>query len=261
MPSYAFNPAGRFGDRVADYIRYRPGYPTALVDLMVDCGYVRPGDAIADIGSGTGMLAERFLERGYVVFCVEPNEAMRQGAEDHLSAAPGFMSVSGSAESTGMADDSVSLVMAGQAFHWFDAPAAHREFQRILRPEGACALVWNARLLDSSPFALEYETLLVRQGTDYCDVRHQCITASSTHDLASFFAPFTMTYDVVGRVRQEFDFEALAGRLFSSSYMPNRNDPRASHILDELHDLFDRHHEHGYVCVEYDTKVYHGRLV
>ncbi len=50
----------RFSDRVADYVRYRPSYPGQLVQDLVDAGRLSPGHVVADIGSGTGLLARRF---------------------------------------------------------------------------------------------------------------------------------------------------------------------------------------------------------
>src|SRR5205814_8816828 len=71
----------RFSNRVADYIRYRPGYPSAVLDLLrAECG-LRPGHVIADIGSGTGLLSELFLRNGNRVYGVEPNAEMRRAGE------------------------------------------------------------------------------------------------------------------------------------------------------------------------------------
>ncbi len=123
----------RFSNRVADYIRYRPGYPSAIHEVLrAECG-LRPGHVIADIGSGTGFLSELFLKKGNRVFGVEPNEAMRQAGEEYLASFDGFTSVNGSAEATTLDDASVDFVTAGQAFHWFDQNAARREF--IAHPE------------------------------------------------------------------------------------------------------------------------------
>ena len=74
----------RFSNRVADYTRYRPSYPPALLDLLVkECG-LRADHVIADIGSGTGLLSKLFLEHGNHVYGVEPNGEMRAGGEDFL---------------------------------------------------------------------------------------------------------------------------------------------------------------------------------
>src|SRR5262245_43211146 len=114
----------RFSNRVADYVRYRPGYPAAALDLLrKECG-LRPERVIADIGSGTGLLSELFLKNGHRVFGVEPNPEMRQAGEEYLQSYRAFTSVDGSAEATTLADASVDFVTAAQAFHWFEPNAA-----------------------------------------------------------------------------------------------------------------------------------------
>src|SRR5207302_8090755 len=92
----------RFSNRVADYVRYRPGYPPALIDLLrAECG-LRHDHVIADVGSGTGLLSRLFLDNGNRVFGVEPNEEMRQAGEEYLAAYDQFSSVSGSSEATAL---------------------------------------------------------------------------------------------------------------------------------------------------------------
>lgn len=215
---------------------------------------------MADIGSGTGFVAELFLERGYTVYCVEPNEEMRKSAEAYLGGTPGFVSVAGSAEATGLADDAVDIVIAGQAFHWFDQVRARAEFTRIVRPGGGCVLVWNARSTDRDQFAREYEDLIIRYGTDYLQVRHRGITSQLSDELDTFFGASRVISKRVGEVVQRFDFNGLRGRLFSSSYMPNRNDPLAEAITADLRSLFDRHNVDGLVDIVYDTWACYGRL-
>src|ERR1700746_622531 len=90
----------RFSNRVADYVRYRPGYPPALLNLRrAECG-LRPGHVIPDIGSGTGLLSELFLKNGNRVYGVEPNEAMRRAGEEYLASYDSFSSIEGSAAYT-----------------------------------------------------------------------------------------------------------------------------------------------------------------
>src|SRR5262249_28849088 len=134
----------RFSDRVADYVRYRPGYPKEIVDFLHDSG-VAEDALVADVGAGAGISTKLFLDAGHQVIAIEPNAAMREAGDAWLAGREGYRSFAGSAEATGLPAESVGLVFAAQAFHWF-GPGAKREFLRILgRDPGydRVALVWN----------------------------------------------------------------------------------------------------------------------
>src|SRR5580658_4404950 len=139
------DPTRRFSSRVEAYARYRPSYPRETLALLErECG-LTPVSKIADIGSGTGLLARLFLDFGCEVTGVEPNPEMRVTGERMLLDKPRFHSVDGRAEATGLLAGSVDFVTAGQAFHWFEPAAARAEFQRILKTVGWVVLVWNER--------------------------------------------------------------------------------------------------------------------
>jgi ubiquinone/menaquinone biosynthesis C-methylase UbiE len=168
------DPTRRFSSRVDDYIRFRPGYPPAVISLLErECG-LRPGIRIADIGSGTGILSELLLTAGCEVAAVEPNPDMRQAGERLLGARPRFLSIAGRAEDTRLPDHSVDLITAAQSFHWFDQRATKAEFRRILRPGGFVVLIWNERLV-VGPFLEGYEALLQRYCPEYAEVDHRRI--------------------------------------------------------------------------------------
>src|SRR5579862_2299669 len=106
----------RFAYRSDAYARFRPSYPAGVTELLSrECG-LNAASCLADVGSGTGLLAELFLTMGCEVFGVEPNAEMRASGERLLSGYPRFHSVEGRAESTTLADGSVDFVTAGQAF-------------------------------------------------------------------------------------------------------------------------------------------------
>src|SRR5213595_654680 len=130
------DPTKRFSNRVENYIKYRPGYPDAVIDLLTEECRLTQQSIIADIGSGTGILSELFLKNGNSVFAIEPNAAMRRTAEDLLRKHPKFTSIDAAAEATTLDIASVDFVTAAQAFHWFDRKNARKEFARILKPEG-----------------------------------------------------------------------------------------------------------------------------
>src|SRR5260370_16718477 len=157
----ASNATSRFSDRVENYVGYRPGYPSQVIDtLKAECG-LKPEHVVADIASGTGIWTRVLLENGNQVFAVEPNRDMRLAGERLLADFSTFRSVAGSAEATTLPDRSVDLVTAAQAGHWFDRRRARREFVRILKPVGWLVLLWNERRTDSTPFLLAYEHRLM----------------------------------------------------------------------------------------------------
>jgi ubiquinone/menaquinone biosynthesis C-methylase UbiE len=245
----------RFSSRVADYVRYRPGYPAGVVELLkAECD-LSAGSIVADIASGTGIFTRLLLESGCQVYGVEPNAEMRRAGEEFLSKYPRFLSVAGTAEATTLPDRSADIVTAAQAAHWFDPPQARSEFARILKPAGCCVLLWNERIIDSTPFLLEYEQLLRDYGTDYQDVRHE----HTTKKIDSFFAP-SPHIERVFATRQELDYEGLEGRVLSSSYMPQAGHANYESMLGALRRLFDLRQEHGRVTVPYNTRVFYGRL-
>jgi len=245
----------RFSNRVADYIRYRPGYPPAVLDhLRAECG-LRANYVIADIGSGTGLLSKLFLEKGNRVFGVEPNAEMRQAGEEFLRTFQEFFSVAGSAEATTLDATSVDFITAGQAFHWFEPEKTRAEFRRILRPQGWVVAIWNFREMET-PFARAYEDILVKYGTDYERVRD---SYPKGRDVQSFFLGGEFLHHTVPNV-QFLDWDGLAGRLRSGSYVPQESHANFAPMMDALRELFGRYQENGRVRVEYATHLYAGRL-
>ncbi len=245
----------RFSDRVADYVRYRPGYPRGIIDVLTaECG-LAPASVIADIGCGPGNLARIFLENGNRVIGVEPNSPMREAGVIQL-AGTRFEAIEGRAEATGLAEGSVDFVTAGQAFHWFEPVAARAEFVRILRPGGWCVLVWNEHHRNSA-FLDEYDGLLRRHGTDYAEVRSK---RNAALEVEKFFAPRPV-YAKEFVYQQQFDFDGLRGRLESSSYAPRPGSPAYQPMISELRELFDLYEQDGRTAFEYETFLYFGRLV
>jgi SAM-dependent methyltransferase len=246
----------RFSNRVADYVRYRPGYPAAVLDLLRgECG-LRQEHVFADIGSGTGLLSELFLKNGNRVFGVEPNQEMREAGEEYLQSYPGFTSVNGSAESTTLHDASVDFVTAGQAFHWFDPVAARREFARILVPGGWVAILWNDRRIEEKQLTSDYEKLQERFGIDYKRVKD---AYPEMHHLRNFFSGSNFfSRDLPNE--HVLDWEGLRGRLRSSSFAPTEDHPNYAPMMAELERIFRTHEREGRVRMEYWTRIYFGQL-
>ena len=251
----ASNATTRFSDRVQNYVRYRPGYPAeALRALQVECG-LTSRHVIADVASGTGIWTRMLLENGNPVFAVEPNQEMRSAGERLLSDFPSLISAAGNAEATTLPNACVDFVTAAQAAHWFDRPAARKEFVRILKPGGWLVLLWNERLSNRTPFLRAYEELLLTHATDYEEVRHE----RTPEAVNEFFDPAPCAERSFA-MRQEFDYAGLEGRLLSSSYAPAPGHPKHAPMLRELRRIFDENSSAGRVVFEYTTRIYFGML-
>lgn len=247
------NPKERFTGRVSNYAKYRPRYPTAILEFMRQELKLSTESVIADVGSGTGILSEMFLRNGNLVYGIEPNREMREFAESSLAGYHDFMSVNGSAENTGLPAHSIDFITAAQSFHWFDQVKAKQEFLRILRFGGWAILIWNTRRKSTS-FPQSYEKLVNEYSGDYPKIRHENVTEIA---LASFLGQYkSRKFDNF----QLLDYQALVGRLLSSSYAPLEGDPRHEPMLSELRRIFDACQHDGFVRLEYGTELYYGQL-
>jgi len=247
------DPRSRFSARVANYVRFRPGYPDKLISALAAILDNPDQGVVADVGSGTGIFTRLLLARGLRVYGIEPNTAMRQAGEEYLAQYAGFISVAGDAENTGLADASVDLVTAAQAFHWFNNDQTRAEFARILKADGKLALIWNRRRT-SQPFQRAYDDLLRELAPEYGKVNHMNLGAA---EIAEFFAGDSMEllhFDY----QQKLDFDGLLGRLKSSSYCPDEDTVEYTRLADELRHLFDKHAIEGLLAFEYDTQLYCG---
>jgi SAM-dependent methyltransferase len=243
----------RFSNRVANYVKYRPDYPHEVIEhLAAKCGLTCES-IVADVGCGPGQSSRMFLENGNRVIGVEPNAAMRDAARELLVDLTNFTVVDGTSENTTLPDTSIDFVVAAQAFHWFEPEATRREFNRILTPNGHIVLIWNERQLDTTPFLIDYEQLLLKYATDYTKVRHENVDALKLKDF------FEGQYgSAVFENIHAHDFEGLKGRMFSASYMPSDTDDIAAQLTDELRELFAKHSQNGKIEFIYDTRVYYS---
>ena len=158
---------GDFTGLAGNYAKFRPGYAPAVADALVR--FVgKPMSLIdaADVGAGTGIWTRALAERGpRSLHAVEPNDDMReQGIAS--SRQDTIMWSAGSAEATGLPAAAFDLVTMASSFHWADFDRACDEFQRILRPEGVFAALWNPRLIEVNPLLVEIEAEITRLNPD-----------------------------------------------------------------------------------------------
>ena len=246
----------RFGNRVDHYVKFRPHYPEEVYSFLFDRSILNKESVMADIGCGTGISAEIFLNHDHKVFGVEPNENMLNAAKNYLQNNSLFVPVLSSGENTKLESNSVDLIICAQSFHWFDKEKIRLEFKRVLKPKGNVVLMWNDRKTDSTDFLKVYEDFLQMFGTDYKEVNHK-----NTQQREVFEKFFGGTYEETSMLNSQIlDWEGLKGRVLSSSYMPNEDHPDFAHMIYCLQKIFKRYAENEKVQMDYDTKIYYGQL-
>jgi ubiquinone/menaquinone biosynthesis C-methylase UbiE len=245
----------RFSNRVDNYVKYRPDYPKEILAFLENEIAFNKDFIVTDIGSGTGIFSQLFLENGNTVFGVEPNTPMRDKSEELLKKYSLFKSIDGTAEQTTLQNESVDLITAAQAFHWFDIQKTKTEFKRILKPTGYCCLIWNERL-NTSPFSKAYDNMLLEYSTDYAKVDHKNIDDKK---IEAFFSPNKVIKQSFNN-KQVFDFDGLKGRLLSSSYTPDENHPKHKPMIESLKNIFTLFKQNNTVQFDYETKLYVGKL-
>lgn len=237
------------------YRRYRPSYPDALFDFLLKKGIIGDQKKVADVGSGTGLFTKCLLQRGTVVYALEPNQAMRAVAEQDLGHYPSFTSINGTAEQTGLPTHSMDAVSAATAFHWFDLEACAREFRRILKPEGWVMLIWNLRWPEFSPILQGYEEILQKHCPKYQGIPSKMIAEEKIKD---FFGTAQQVEIQYFPYEQQFDLEGLIGRLRSTSYALTADQLGYENMIADVIELFNKYQINNQITFPYRTKLYLG---
>lgn len=232
----------RFTGRASAYQQYRLGYPAAeVMHILREWTGLTSGDTVADIGAGTGMLTELFLNNGNPTIAIEPNAEMQAACAAQYGGHSNLTLVDATAEATTLSDHSVDLIAAGRAFHWFDHARALPEFQRILKSGGWVALVSIGRSKDDSALSQAFESLLTTHGTDYRYVRD----SYRVHDKLETLFPGGEVRQTTIAGKQKLTRDVLTGQAMSYSMAPLPGDPRHAAFMQALEEFFQRFSDNG----------------
>jgi len=211
---------------------------------------------MADIGAGTGMLAELFLEAGHTVVAVEPNDEMLAACRELAASWPALDVVKGSAEATTLPDASVDLITVGRAMHWFDWPQAHREFARILRPARWVLTATNGHRECGAPVSDLLAATFRRWRSDAAGRQTQ---PDLNERLQGFLD--TSTWQ---RERLEdaiaLNFDSLLGYAESLSAMPRSGEAGYEEVVAELREVFEHFQQGGVLWIPRSCELFLGRL-
>ena len=207
-PLYNLNPLNRFTNKAENYTKYRPLYPDAVIDKLLES--LTLPITVADIGAGTGISARQLASHGVDVIAIEPNLAMRKAA----ISSPGIEWKEGTAEHTNLPDASVDLITCFQAFHWFKPEPTLSEFRRILKPKGRLGIVFQDLNRDDE-FTQAYWQIISKAANNrppsYLNTKIAPVKESSYFQYIDYYE-----FDC----QQNLDLKSLIGLAQSVSFIP-----------------------------------------
>jgi SAM-dependent methyltransferase len=250
------HPTQRFTGRVEAYRRYRSRFPPEIISVLQQrCG-LAPASIVADIGAGTGMLAELFLENGNTVFAVEPNAEMRAACEELASTYPALSCIDGTAEATGLPNHSVDFIAVGRAFHWFDREKCRPEFLRILRPGGWVVIAGSGPRRGPDGVSRDHELLLREHGVDYVALRNRYNTDEAVREFFTGSEPQQVDFEDVERLA----YEELEGHTLSLSVTPQPGHEKFPAFQQALREYFERYQSDGKIALPTRCRVIFAQL-
>ena len=247
-----------FSGKFSNYSKYRPGYPQSLLRLMEEHINLTPVTVVADIGSGTGICSRLFIENGNTVYGVEPNDEMRQYSATLFRAYPGFHSLKGTGEETGLHDNSVDLVVCAQSFHWLNPDSAKVEFQRILSDQGHVALIWNDKAQEENSFNSDYESICERFKSFRPKYNSGGKSLIDRSVLDNFFKGSYKTMELENH--QDLTLEGVMGRYSSTSYAIGPEEAEYESLVTEMKEAFEKYQNNGLVRIKYVTRIFLGSV-
>jgi SAM-dependent methyltransferase len=213
-----------FARSVEAYERARPEYPPEAIAWLARELDLRAGRTVVDLAAGSGKLTRPLAALGCEVIAIEPVAEMR------AAIGPAARALEGTAEAIPLPDDSADAVTVGQAFHWFDGPAALAEIERVLRPGGALALAWNRRPVESSTLWAAISELIAPYRDD-----------APSHGSGAWREAFAGRELAERRFEfsQRLDADGLADRVGSISFIAALDDAQRARLLERVRALAD----------------------
>jgi SAM-dependent methyltransferase len=232
------------------YEQYRIPYSAELVPTLLErVGQVQ---VAADIGAGTGQLARLLAPVCTRVVAVEPDDSMRQVSREALAPWHNVQMIGGLAEATGLGADSVDMIVVGNAFHRFQAPAMD-ELRRILKPNGWAATVGYR--MTQAPYAEALFRRLAELAQLSTRIRRRWHHLPSE---ALFGSGETELVDCSEQTIQE-DWKAFFGAACAGIEAPEPGDPEFARFQAINREAFDAHAQDGLMQISCKTTVCCGR--
>ncbi len=220
-------------ERAGDsYERGRPEYPQEAIEFLINTLQIGTASSVLDLGAGTGKFTKLLAQSKAKIAAVEPVEGMRKKFQ---SLYPDIEALKGSAENIPVENSSADVVVAAQAFHWFNGPQALSEIHRALKPGGKLGLIWNAR--DES-LAWIAELTRIIDPLEGGAPRYKTMNWKKCFEDTKLFSPLQLkhfSYTQTGTI------ETVVDRIASISFISALAESQKQQVLQRVRTLVQTH--------------------
>lgn len=239
---------------LADAYLKRPDYSDAALQALFHTTHVQPGELVCDIGAGTAHLTRKLLAYGLRVHAVEPNDAMRRNGMDVTKNEPNVTWFEGTGENTGQADHIFDLVTFGSSFNVVDHTKTFPEIQRILKPKGWFACMWNHRNLND-PIQAEIEGIIQRHIANY----DYGLRRAEQTDLIHSSGLFGEVFKIEGTISHQQSLEDCIEAWRSHGTLARQAGPAFATIIDAI-ESYLRSLNQPMIPIPYTTRIWTAQL-
>jgi SAM-dependent methyltransferase len=240
--------AASFSKVAPEYERGRPDYPPEAADWIAEQAGLGPGRVVVDLAAGTGKLTRELVRSGARVIAVEPLAPM---LAQLMALLPEVEAVVGTAEATGLPDESADAVTVAQAFHWFATDDALTEAARVLKNRGYLGLIWNRRDLTQQ---IQADLTRIMASHRHDAPSHESGAWVAVMDATTLFSKVGEHHTVFEQV---LDVDGLSDRVASTSFIAKLDGDERAEVLRQVRDLA----RGGSVALAYDCVVHLYRRV
>jgi ubiquinone/menaquinone biosynthesis C-methylase UbiE len=236
---------------LADAYLKRPEYADSAIDAMVAKAGLNESSVVCDVGAGVAHLTLMLSRKGYTIYAVEPNDAMRANGIKRTSDLPKVQWFEGTGEETGMESGKFDMVSFGSSFNVCDRQQALEESHRILKPNGWFACMWNHRLLDD-PLQQKIEDIIKKHVAEYdYGSRREDQT-----DVINACGLFSAVEYIEGSIVHEIDANDFIEGWKSHGTLHRQSEDKFAAVINEISEAVGQASKDGLVSVPYTTRIW-----
>jgi len=207
------------------YARFRRGYPSEMIDLLVSIFDLDGRGTLLDLGCGTGQLAIPLAPHFARVFAVDPEPEMLHEAVGAVETA-GLANVTliqGSSADLPILSEQLGplrLVTMGSSFHWMDREATLTQLAGMVEPGGGIVVasdgsLWN---VDTDWCRAVKATIQRWLGQERRAGSSSFAVAPERHEALIDRSAFGPSQAHFLRFRRQWTVDQVIGYLYSTSF-------------------------------------------